>query len=684
MTYWVGASGNDANTGLSYAQRKATWTAVLDLATAKGDVVNVAAGDGALTVTNADAYTLSNRNGGTSESDPGLTIQGVDSAGDPAVAELRFQDDTTAASMLRIDNGGATDPAYIILQGLYVNWTAMSSTVHSKVFVVRANGSTDNHIILQACKFAQAQFQGGQVAKDHALLITDGGYSFEVRYCYFLNMDANGSSSYMVSLHHRGQGDIHHNVVIQNGAYAPGDQFLLLGSNDGNATDHREYNNTYLTYSTAGGAFQAWNSVDATGSTGGNATKHLHSNVHADFRASGSASYAKGAAVASTTYDRTIGYTLFCNPNSLAYANSGPYQRPWDPDDSDSPEGTSIWATDVSTTSDVFNGKSTPWDWENINGTGYTLTLVGDLRIKDTSNWRTMALGGGVPGAIPDSVAAGPSLSIDKAHLGGNFQVGETGQFSFTVRNVGDTTATGTLTLVDTLPAGLSYRAASGSGWVVSVSSNNTITATWAGDVVAGDVTLPLIIDVDVAETARPSATNTVEVSSADAGTATDTDIVSVDAAASTFVPGNPVSTLISEAAPGFPVISASLHVRRNLELEIRQDSVGEDTGLGRLFSGLVDLPAGATDVELPMILEPTFVMLETDQALVVQINSMTFALLAGGCIALTEAAQINTFAVTNQSAFKVAHLQYCGAAAVTQGTVEDPRGGRGDDEELN
>jgi len=648
-------------------------------------VVNVAAGDGALTVLNADAYTLVNRNAGTSESDPGLTIQGTDSAGDPALAELRFQDNTTASNMLTISNSGATDPAYIILQGLYVNWAAMASTVHSKNFVVRSNGSTDNHVIIQACKFVQAQHQGGQIAKDHVLLIADGGYSFEVRYNYIVNMDANGSSSFMVSLHHRGQGDVHHNVVVQNGAYAPGDKFMSLGSNDGNTTDHRQYNNTFIMYSTATGTFEAWNSVDTTGSTGGNATKHLHSNVHADFRASGTAKYARGSTgLASTTYDRTIGYTLFCNPNSLAYANFGPYEMPWDPDNQDTPEGTSIWATDVSTTSDVFMDKATPWPWTNINGTGYTLTLAGDFRIKNTANWRTMALGGGVPGAIQDAVAAGPDLSIDKAHLGGNFQVGETGQFSFTVRNVGDTTATGTITLTDTLPAGLSYVGASGPGWVVSVANNHTITATWAGDVVAGDVTLPLIVDVAVAEAARPSATNTVQVSSADAGTATDIDIVSVDAAASTFVPGNPVSTLISEAAPGFPVISASLHIRRNLELEIRQDSVGEDTGLGRLFSGLVDLPAGATDVELPMILEPTFLMLETDQNLVIQINSITFTLLAGGCIALTEAAQINTFAVTNQSAFKVAHLQYCGAAAVTQGTVEDPRGGRGDDGELN
>jgi uncharacterized repeat protein (TIGR01451 family) len=685
-TFWVGASGNDANDGTSFANRKATWQAVMALATAKGDVVNVVADDGPLTVSSASGVNIVNRNHGTSFSDPGLTVQGVDNASaNPDLAELRFQDNTTSQTLLSIDNAGASDPAYIILQGLYVNWAALTSTVHTKHFVTRINGNTDNNIRIQYNKFEQEETAGGLVVNDHALGITDGGQAYEIRYNYFLNMDDGSSAAAACSFHHRGQGEMHHNVFVQNGAWNGTRLLLSMGSNDGDATDHRCYNNTYIAYSTMGAsrAQVPWSSVDSSGSTGGDAVKHLYNNVHADFRASGSPSYAYGSATGDdTTYDRLMGYSLFCNPNSLTYANFGPYQIPWDPDDADSPEGSATWGTDASTTADVFQDKATPWDWENINGSGYTMTLIGDLRIKNLNGWRSMSQSGGVPGAISDPVTVGPSLEIDKAHVA-DFQVEEIGTYTFEVRNVGDTTATSTLTLTDTLPTGISYRAASGAGWTVSVENDHTITATWTGNLDAAEATEPLVVQVDVATAAFPSVTNEVTVTSADAGTAADSDITPVAAAPSETVPGHP-SVLLSEAAPGFPVIAASLQLRKNRELYVRQDSTGENTGLGRLFSAFVDLPAGATDVELPMILQPTFVMLETDQDLVMQINSQTFVLRGGGCFALTEASQISTFSVSNRSAFKVARLQYCGAAAVTQGSVPDPSGGRGDDGELN
>lgn len=679
--FWVGAAGNDANDGTTFANRKATWGAALALATAAGDTVNVVASDGALTVDTTDGVTLNNRNHGTSFGTPGLTIQGTDSSGVLSQAELNFEDNTTTQTLLSIDNGGASDPAYIVLQSLIVDWTAMTSTAHNKNFVVRSNGSTDNFIRIQYCEFRQSSLQGGLIARDHSLGIVDGGYSFELRYNYIVDLDSSGGSGQLVSLHHRGQGDIHHNVVVHSGAW-DATHFMTLGGNDGVATDHRCYNNTFVTLSGAGASFYPWHSTDSS-STGGNATKHLHSNVHADFRAAGTPRYALGnVAGSSATYNLVMGYTLFCNPNSLTYETSGPYQVPWDPDNDDSPEGDSIWATDVSTTTDVFTDKATPWVWANINGSGVSMTLFGDLRIKDLNGWRTMALDGGVPGAIEDPVAAGPDLVVDKSHSS-DFQVGEVGTFMLEVQNAGDTTQTHTVVLTDVLPAGLSYRASSGVGWSVMVTNDHTITASWEGDIPPGETTTALVIEVDVAQAAFPSVTNEVTLVSGATDVGSDSDIIPVSAAAPTFVPGNP-SVLISEAAPGFPVVSIGLHLQRNLELTVRQDSVGDDTGLGRFFSAIVELPAGATDVEMPMILEPTFLMLETDQDLVIQINSQTFPLLAGGCVALTEMAQVNTFAVTNQSAFKRANLQYCGAAAITQGTVEDPSGGRGDDEELN
>ena len=686
-TYWVGATGSDANTGLSYAQRKLTWTAVMALATAKGDVVNVASTDGALTIASTESVTLSNRNGGTSFSDPGLTIQGVNSSGVATQTELRFSDNTTAQNMLAISNAGATDPAYIIVQGLYVNWAAMTVTTHNKNFIVRSNGSTDNNIRVQCNKFEMALSQGGTAISDHALLIADGGRLGEVRYNYFHNCD-DGGGSQLMRFHHRGQVEVHHNVLVLNAATAFSGIWASFGNNDGNSTDHRFYNNTVYVKSTATGVPYIWASLDSTGSTGGNADKQCHSNVIGHFPAALNARYMQGfAGVASTTYDRVIGYTLFSVPNGNSWDAAGPYQVPWDPDDSDSPEGTSRWATDVLTTSDVFFDKATPWSWANINGSGYSMTLAGDLRIADTSNWRTMALDGGVPGAIEDSVAAGPDLTIDLAHSA-DYIVGGIGVFTIVVSNIGDTTATATLTVTDTLPTGLTYRGSSGSGWVV-LHAGQVITATYAGDLLAGGVTTTLIVTVNVASTAIPSVTNSASVTSTDdVPGGEDDDLILVSPAP--VILGN--NLLLSEANPARPDFHAALHLQRNTALDWQLPAAQDDTvKITRAWNARVELAAGAGPVDLPMIIQPGHLMLQTDQDLLVYVNSTTQLIRGGGCLLITEAT-LTTFQVTNQSAFKTANITYFGAGSepIGEGGVPDDGGtgsgggDRGGDDELD
>ena len=85
-TYWLGAGGNDANDGTSYANRKATWAAALALITSKGDVLNVV---GTVEMDNTP-YTMDGdvltSLPGTSFLDPAFTIRGTDSDGQPAQA----------------------------------------------------------------------------------------------------------------------------------------------------------------------------------------------------------------------------------------------------------------------------------------------------------------------------------------------------------------------------------------------------------------------------------------------------------------------------------------------------------------------------------------------------------------------------------------------------------------------
>jgi hypothetical protein len=89
-TIWVSTAGNNANDGSSYALAKAdVWAAVN--AAAKGDVINmVNDGDHPCgTLTDANNGRIDNVFSGTDfDTDPGLTIRGTDSSGNPAVTTV--------------------------------------------------------------------------------------------------------------------------------------------------------------------------------------------------------------------------------------------------------------------------------------------------------------------------------------------------------------------------------------------------------------------------------------------------------------------------------------------------------------------------------------------------------------------------------------------------------------------
>jgi uncharacterized repeat protein (TIGR01451 family) len=56
-------------------------------------------------------------------------------------------------------------------------------------------------------------------------------------------------------------------------------------------------------------------------------------------------------------------------------------------------------------------------------------------------------------------------LTITKTHVG-NFSAGSPGSYTITVKNVGQATMSGTITVTDTLPAGMSFVSGVGTGWV--------------------------------------------------------------------------------------------------------------------------------------------------------------------------------------------------------------------------
>ena len=112
----------------------------------------------------------------------------------------------------------------------------------------------------------------------------------------------------------------------------------------------------------------------------------------------------------------------------------------------------------------------------------------------------------------PTTIAQAADLTIAKSHTGA-FRQGDSGDtYSITVTNAGPGATAGTVTVIDTLPTGLTPTAASGTGWTTSI-SGSTVTAT-RSDVLNAGISYPaLSVTVKVATNAAANLTNTATVS---------------------------------------------------------------------------------------------------------------------------------------------------------------------------
>ncbi|HTS28537.1 MAG TPA: discoidin domain-containing protein [Bryobacteraceae bacterium] len=132
------------------------------------------------------------------------------------------------------------------------------------------------------------------------------------------------------------------------------------------------------------------------------------------------------------------------------------------------------------------------------------------------------------------------NLAIAVSHAG-TFTQGDSGDtYSITVTNAGATATTGTITVTDTLPAGLSATAISGSGWSCSLSPLSCTRS----DSLAPSAAYPTItVTVDVAADAPGSVTNTVRCDEAIAGNSSASDVTHIVAKPS------PVTVTLAPAA---------------------------------------------------------------------------------------------------------------------------------------
>ena len=116
----------------------------------------------------------------------------------------------------------------------------------------------------------------------------------------------------------------------------------------------------------------------------------------------------------------------------------------------------------------------------------------------------------------PTNVNGVADVRIAKSHAG-NFTVGVNGTYTLTASNSGTLATSGTITVVDNLPAGLTIAALpTGTGWNCSttVVGSSTATCTSAAVIAAGATSLnPITVTVVVAPAAFPSVTNSATIS---------------------------------------------------------------------------------------------------------------------------------------------------------------------------
>lgn len=104
-------------------------------------------------------------------------------------------------------------------------------------------------------------------------------------------------------------------------------------------------------------------------------------------------------------------------------------------------------------------------------------------------------------------------LEIDKSHAA-DFVAGSVASYLLRVSNNGPETEVTTVTVDDSLPAGLAYSGFGGSGWTCSATGQN-VSCSHAGPVAAGATLPDLTLDVQVATNAPSTVTNMATVASA-------------------------------------------------------------------------------------------------------------------------------------------------------------------------
>jgi len=142
----------------------------------------------------------------------------------------------------------------------------------------------------------------------------------------------------------------------------------------------------------------------------------------------------------------------------------------------------------------------------SVNLTGLLSGMTYHFRVTATN---LLGAGTGLDQSLTTAISGVPDLAIAVAHTG-NFTQGSSGSYVITVTNTGTAASSGTVTVVDTLPAGLAATSISGTGWTADLGN---LTCTRSNALAAGTAYPVITLNVNVATNAPASVTNTATVS---------------------------------------------------------------------------------------------------------------------------------------------------------------------------
>jgi LPXTG-site transpeptidase (sortase) family protein len=118
------------------------------------------------------------------------------------------------------------------------------------------------------------------------------------------------------------------------------------------------------------------------------------------------------------------------------------------------------------------------------------------------------------PGGGPERVSVGvPDLTITKTHINPFVRGSTTASYALTAHNSGGGPTSGTITVADVLPAGLTPTAAVGSGWTCAVPAGQSVSCSRADPLAAGSSYPPIRVTATVLSSSASTVINVATVS---------------------------------------------------------------------------------------------------------------------------------------------------------------------------